>query len=87
MKRHMTSILLTVIATLCGAATAFASYSAPSLTTTAWRLVEIQSMDDKVGTIRPAAASQFTMRLHGDGTVAMQLDCNRASARRLPSGK
>lgn len=38
-------------------------------------------MDDTVGTVRPADGSLFTMRLHGDGTATMQLDCNRATGR------
>ena len=46
---------------------------------TEWRLVEIQSMDDAVGTKRPADPSLFTMRLGADGTVNMRLDCNRAN--------
>ena len=53
--------------------------TAELLTRTAWRLVELQSMDDATGSIRPADATQFTMRLHSDGTVAMQLGCNRAT--------
>ena len=46
---------------------------------TEWRLVEIQSMDDAIGTARPEDPSSFTMRLNGDGTVQMTLDCNRAN--------
>ncbi len=46
---------------------------------TEWRLVEIQSMDDAVGTKRPADSSLFRMRLGADGTVNMRLDCNRAN--------
>jgi heat shock protein HslJ len=44
-----------------------------------WRLVEIQSMDDTVGTVRPDDPSRYTMRLNGDGTVTMRLSCNSAS--------
>jgi heat shock protein HslJ len=51
----------------------------PQLSDTAWRLVEIQSMDDAVGTKRPDDRNRFTMQLRKDGTVAMQLDCNRAN--------
>lgn len=46
---------------------------------TAWRLIEFQSMDDAQGITRPGAGTLYTMRLHGDGTVAMQLNCNRAT--------
>jgi len=46
---------------------------------TEWRLVEFQSMDDAIGTKRPDDANLYTMRLNADGTVAMRLNCNRAS--------
>ena len=36
-------------------------------------------MDDSVGTVRPEDPSRYTMRLNGDGTVSMRLDCNRAT--------
>ena len=49
------------------------------LADTRWRLVEFQSMDDAIGTIRPRDAAVYTMRLNADGTVNMQLDCNRAT--------
>jgi heat shock protein HslJ len=52
---------------------------ASPLARTQWRLAEIQSMDDAVGTVRPADPARYTMRLFGDGTVAMRLGCNRAS--------
>jgi heat shock protein HslJ len=45
---------------------------------TRWQLVEIQSMDDAIGTTRPDDPSVFTMALNTDGTVDMRLDCNRA---------
>jgi heat shock protein HslJ len=51
----------------------------PRLAGTAWRLVEFQSMDDATGTVRPQDDSLYTMRLHGDGTVQMRLNCNQAS--------
>ena len=46
---------------------------------TDWRLVEFQSMDDAIGTLRPGDPSLYTMRLNADGTVAMRLNCNRAT--------
>lgn len=49
------------------------------LSGTAWRLVEIQSMDDAIGTVRPEDPSLYHMRLNSDGTVLMRLNCNRAS--------
>ncbi len=45
---------------------------------TQWRLVQFQSMDDTIGEIRPDNPSLYTMTLNQDGTVQMQLNCNRA---------
>ena len=45
---------------------------------TSWRLVEFQSMDDAIGTLRPQNPSLYTMRLNRDGSVSMRLNCNRA---------
>jgi hypothetical protein len=56
-----------------------ATERASPLEDTEWRLVGIQSMDDAVGTTRPDDPSLYTMRLQGDGTVAMRLNCNRAT--------
>lgn len=50
---------------------------AGSLAGTRWRLVEIQSMDDAIGTTRPHHRDLYTMDLNADGTVAMRLNCNR----------
>ena len=47
---------------------------------TKWRLVEVQSMDDTIGTVKPKDPSFFTMCLNSDGTVDMRLDCNSASS-------
>jgi heat shock protein HslJ len=51
----------------------------PVLAGTEWRLVEFQSMDDAQGTTRPGEGTLYTMWLHGDGAVTMQLNCNRAT--------
>ncbi|MGA7966184.1 MAG: SH3 domain-containing protein [Gammaproteobacteria bacterium] len=53
------------------------SASVSGLTDTQWRLVEFQSMDDATGTKRVDDPSLYTMRLNGDGTVTMRLNCNR----------
>lgn len=53
--------------------------SANPLADTTWRLVEFQSMDDSVGTVKPSDPALYTMSLQGDGTVSMRLNCNRAS--------
>ena len=52
---------------------------ARGLADTEWRLVEIQSMDDAIGTTQPDDPSLYTMRLDRDGKVSMRLNCNRAS--------
>ena len=62
-----------------GAGRQTAAGSHQPLAGTEWRLMEIQSMDDTIGTLKPEDPSLFTMRLNIDGTVNMRLDCNRAS--------
>jgi len=64
---------------LLGAITANASSLESALAGTSWRLVEFQSMDDSVGTVRPADPSLYTMRLDADGTATLRLNCNRAN--------
>lgn len=61
-----------------GAPEAAVSSSDNSLAGTSWRLVDFQSMDDAIGTVRPADSSLYTMRLNSDGSVNMRLNCNRA---------
>jgi heat shock protein HslJ len=46
---------------------------------TAWRLLEIQSMDDSTGTTRVDDPSKYTLRLGADGSVAFRLNCNSAT--------
>lgn len=48
------------------------------LVETTWRLIEFQSMDDSIGTLRPEDPSLYIMRLNIDGTVTMRLNCNHA---------
>jgi len=67
------------IAAIVVAGTASAAVPPAPLAGTHWRLVEFQSMDDAQGTTRPSEGSVYTMWLHGDGSVAMQLNCNRAT--------
>ena len=43
-----------------------------------WRLVELQSSDDAIGTTRPSGPAKYEMTLNADGSVTMQLNCNRA---------
>lgn len=49
-----------------------------SLADTQWQLVEFQSMNDSIGTKRPADSSLYTIQLRGDGTVTLRLNCNSA---------
>jgi heat shock protein HslJ len=49
------------------------------LASTAWRLVEIQSMDDAIGTTRVADPALYTMHLNPDGSVTLRLNCNSAT--------
>ncbi|WP_226666192.1 META domain-containing protein [Microbulbifer aggregans] len=78
----MKKFFLGVAATLLALATSAVSgrdISESSLVDTEWRFVEFRSMDDAIGTKRPSVPARYTMRFHGDGTVTMQLDCNRAT--------
>lgn len=45
---------------------------------TKWQLVQFQSSDDSIGTIKPPDPTRYTMELMADGKLALQLDCNRA---------
>ena len=47
---------------------------------THWRLLEIQSMNDTIGTTRPEDPALYTLAFGADGQVAMRLDCNRGTA-------
>jgi heat shock protein HslJ len=73
-RNAITVLLAGVVASNC-----HLTRSADPLAGTTWRLLEIQSMNDTVGTKRPADPSRYTMRLDADGRVAMRLDCNRAT--------
>jgi len=71
------ALILFVAAT--GGVARGAEAAAPPLDGTRWRLVEFQSMDDAQGIARPGEGTVYSMSLHGDGTVTMQLNCNRAT--------
>lgn len=79
MSRRLAVSVLTLFVWTAGSVARGAEPADPSLAGTHWRLVEFQSMDDRQGTTRPSEGSLYTMWLHGDGTVAMQLGCNRAT--------
>jgi para-nitrobenzyl esterase len=47
---------------------------------TTWRLVHFQSSDDTIGTLVPPRIDRYTAEFMADGSLAMQLDCNRLRA-------
>ena len=49
------------------------------LTGTTWQLVEFQSSDDRIGTVRPDNPQNYTLMFDASGRVAMRLNCNRGS--------
>ncbi len=61
-----------------------AAEAATSLDGTAWRLTEIQSMDDAQGTTAVPADQRYTVdfgvREGESGPAAFQIDCNRGSS-------
>jgi heat shock protein HslJ len=78
MKRGIRKYL-GAVALLCSGCAPQAPAEAPALAPSSWRFVEFQSMDDAIGTTRPEDAAPYSMTLGVDGTVSLQLDCNRAS--------
>jgi heat shock protein HslJ len=46
---------------------------------TSWRLLGFESTDDAIGLVRPDDPSNYIMRLNGDGSVTMRINCNFAS--------
>jgi heat shock protein HslJ len=78
MKNEARVVIGAAAVLLSGAVLAAAADSDSPLAGTEWRLVEFQSMDDAVGTVRPEDPSLYTLRLNADGTVNMRLNCNRA---------
>jgi heat shock protein HslJ len=68
---------IVAVALLAGCTTADGGGDRSPLVGT-WRLVELQSNDDAIGTTRPDDPSKYELTLNADGSVAMRLDCNRA---------
>jgi heat shock protein HslJ len=52
-----------------------------SLAGSSWKLVHFQSMDDAIGTVVPPHVERYTMHFAPDGSLALQLDCNRGMGR------
>lgn len=69
------------VALLAGCTTTPDGSAGAPLLGTEWRLVEFESADDAIGTIRPQAGEVYTARLAPDGTAAFQLFCNRGMGR------
>lgn len=55
------------------------TFAPSALHGTNWQLIEFQSMDDSQGTTYIDDPSSYVMELRADGTVVMQLNCNRAN--------
>lgn len=48
---------------------------------TTWEFIEFRSSSDTIGVVRNEQPGRFRLVLNGDGTVAMELGCNRARGR------
>jgi heat shock protein HslJ len=78
-KPRSTAPAAAAAAAAAGSMTPGAFPAGHPLAGTAWRLLEIQSMDDSTGTTRVDDPSKYTMTLSADGSVALRLNCNSAS--------
>lgn len=79
MNVRLALVAITLFVAVAGSVARSAEATASPLAGTQWRLVEFQSMDDAQGIVRPSEGTVYSMWLHGDGTVALQLNCNRAT--------
>lgn len=70
--RSSTAVLL-----LCSLLAFTEAWAQSQLANTQWQFVEFQSMEG--GSSSPADPTVYTMRLDGDGTVTMTINCNRAT--------
>lgn len=68
---------LAAAAAMLAGCTTTGSGGDPSPLVGTWRLVELQSSDDAIGTTRPDDPSKYELTLNADGSVAARLDCNR----------
>jgi hypothetical protein len=78
LARHKDSILIIFA---IGIILLSSMHANAELNDTSWQLIEFQSMDDSIGTIKPRADSLYTMHFYSDGSAHMQLNCNRANGR------
>jgi heat shock protein HslJ len=82
MKRFATAILMSALmVSACQSDNTTSETPIPTditgLDNTNWTLVEIQSPDDRTGTVRPDDPQKYTMNLGADGKASMKLNCNR----------
>ena len=73
LSRSIVAVVFSAL--LVGCASAPSAPADNLLDDTAWRLVDFVSMDDAIGRI--TAQARYTMHLHADGSMNMQLNCNR----------
>jgi heat shock protein HslJ len=74
------SLIAGMISTAATARPVETATPAPALAGSQWRLVQILSMDDAVGSARPTDPSRYTLQLGSDGKASLRLDCNRGTA-------
>jgi len=88
LRLHLGTYVLAVSLAASLAPAAAVGQGVSSLAGTSWQLVEFQSMDDAIGVSRPTDGALYTMELAADGSVSMQLNCNRAAGTwtALPAG-
>src|SRR5436190_16606994 len=46
-----------------------------------WRLVELQSPEDRIGVVRPDDPTKYQLTLSEDGSATLRADCNRGKGR------
>lgn len=83
-RNQAAAIVVALISALviagCTTAAKGPSHAAPhALAGTRWQLVEIQSMDDAIGTTHPEDPALYTLAFGADGQAAMRLSCNRGT--------
>jgi para-nitrobenzyl esterase len=72
---RLLAVILAILSTTVIVRGQTAKSAAATLNGTAWQLVQIQSMDDKV--VTPPDRSHFTLAFGADGYVSVRADCNR----------
>jgi heat shock protein HslJ len=86
----MRAFLVVALAALLGACTSRQIPDPPAnLAGTSWRLVYFQPSGAGANPVVPPRVDRYTADFRADGTLALGLDCNRATARwqAIPSGR